>query len=72
MPRNRRKLSRRRVLIDCRIGHHRFGPSNEAGGGIVRRTCRHCGSLSIDLTAVETSKTPASFTTERIALSNQG
>src|SRR5687767_3382897 len=56
MPRRRRKLSRRRALIDCRLGHHRLGPGNEAGGGIVRRTCRHCGALSIDLTSVETSK----------------
>lgn len=61
MPRRRRKLSRRRALIDCRLGHHRFGPGNEAGGGIVRRTCRHCGALSIDLTSVGTSKDPVWF-----------
>ena len=35
---------------------HRFMPGTEAGGGIVRRTCRHCGTLSIDLTGVATSR----------------
>ena len=37
--------SRRQALIDCRIGHHRFGPSTEASGGIVRRICLDCGSV---------------------------
>lgn len=52
----RRRLSRRQAAADCRSGMHRFMPGTEAGGGIVRRTCRHCGTLSIDLTGVATSR----------------
>lgn len=41
-------------------------PGTEAGGGIVRRVCRHCHVLSIDLTGVETSKM-LEFTVDRRA-----
>lgn len=56
--RSRRIITRRRAISDCRAGHHRFGPGNEAGGGIIRRICRHCGILSIDLTGVAPSRLP--------------
>jgi len=57
MPRGpRHTTSRRRALAQCRDGRHRFGKGVEAGGGVVRRTCLACGSLSIDLTGVEPSR----------------
>ena len=65
MARNRTKSSRHQAEVDCRVGHHRFGPSTEAAGGILRRTCLDCGSLSIDLTTLE-SRTAGTFTSERI------
>ncbi|MGH8928663.1 MAG: hypothetical protein ACRDWH_09955 [Acidimicrobiia bacterium] len=66
MTRSPHRISRRRAAAECRQGHHRFGPGNEAGGGIVRRICRYCGVLSIDLTGVEARKA-LSFTIDRRA-----
>lgn len=65
MPRGpRHATTRRRDLERCRNGSHRYGKGIEAGGGVVRRTCLACGSLSIDLTGVEPSRADA-FTGER-------
>jgi hypothetical protein len=35
----------------CRRGSHRYGTSLNIGAGILRRVCRACGSVSIDVTA---------------------
>jgi hypothetical protein len=34
----------------CRRGSHRYGTPQNVGAGILRRVCRGCGSVSIDLT----------------------
>jgi hypothetical protein len=47
------KRSRRQARVDCQLGRHRFGSSQEIGGGIVRRVCHACSSITIDLTAVQ-------------------
>lgn len=57
----RHVTSRRRALAGCKEGRHRYGPGVEAGGGIIRKTCRHCGALSIDLTAVAPSRKDGSL-----------
>ncbi|HJQ94874.1 MAG TPA: hypothetical protein VJ935_04105 [Acidimicrobiia bacterium] len=65
MPRvPRHTASRRRALAACREGRHRYGPGTEAGGGIIRRVCRFCGALSVDLTGVTASRKDG-FTLER-------
>jgi hypothetical protein len=45
----------RRTLSDhaCREDRHRLGPAQAIGGGITRRLCTECGSVSIDLTAAD-------------------
>jgi hypothetical protein len=62
----RHSMSRRRALNNCRQGQHRFGPGAEAGGGVIRRRCIHCGILSIDLTGVAPSRA-SGFSEERLA-----
>ncbi|HKZ19616.1 MAG TPA: hypothetical protein VJQ57_05845 [Acidimicrobiia bacterium] len=70
MPRvPRHTASRRRGLAACREGRHRFGPGNEAGGGIIRRVCRFCGALSVDLTAVTASR-KGGFALDRPSINN--
>jgi hypothetical protein len=36
----------------CRKGEHRFGNLRSVGGGILRRVCLACGSVSIELTTL--------------------
>ncbi len=45
------KRSRRQTRSDCRTGRHRYGVETVIGGGIVRRMCKACGTVSIDLTS---------------------
>ena len=53
----RHATTRWRDQVSCRRGEHRYGLATEAGGGIVRRICLACGTLSIDLTGVEPTRT---------------
>jgi hypothetical protein len=34
----------------CRRGRHRYGMSQQVGGGIMRQVCLACGSVTIDIT----------------------
>lgn len=43
----------RRTQPDCRAGRHRYGPPQPIGGGILRRLCPSCGTVSIDLTEAD-------------------
>lgn len=59
---------RRKARIECRQEHHRFGSAQPVGGGIVRRICDACGSISIDLTEVDDAHLPALFQARMSAL----
>jgi len=41
----------------CKKGRHRYGESQNVGGGIARQVCLACGAVTIDLTAA-TDLTP--------------
>ncbi len=47
------RRSRRQALSDCRSGYHRYGKRRVIGGGIYRRVCLACGTITIDLTALD-------------------
>lgn len=38
---------------DCRKGRHEYGESQNVGAGILRRVCRVCAAVSIDLTKAD-------------------
>jgi hypothetical protein len=44
---------RRKAKSACRRGNHRYGGYQEVGGGIRRRVCLACASVTIDLTGAE-------------------
>jgi len=52
---------RRKARVQCRQEHHRFGSAQPVGGGIVRRVCNACGSVSIDLSEIDDAHLPALF-----------
>lgn len=54
-----RRISMRRTKVDCSTGRHRYGTAQPIGGGIVRRVCDACHSISIDLGEVDEEATLA-------------
>jgi len=51
---------------DCKRGRHRTGVAGAVGGGILRRTCRVCGSVIIDLTGAEVGMTSDLFARNKL------
>jgi hypothetical protein len=64
------KRNRRKAKVDCQVGRHRFGSLQTVGGGIVRRVCTACSSITIDLTGVQEQITSAELFVGRRQLSS--
>ncbi|MGH8871603.1 MAG: hypothetical protein ACRDWS_06495 [Acidimicrobiia bacterium] len=52
--------------FSCRRGRHRFGVGQQVGGGIIRRVCVACGSVTIDLTGVTDTEDDRMMLRERL------
>ncbi len=56
----------RRRRANCRKGRHDFGENQHVGGGIIRRVCDVCGSVTIDLTQGEGLTAPVLASSDSI------